>query len=65
MMQNEVQRAVEAYLKSCHLKVDFYESHVYYEDSKLTVTLESPSGETLLEAQTTLPSWERSKRSDW
>ncbi|QFR57764.1 hypothetical protein CPT_Moby_016 [Stenotrophomonas phage Moby] len=66
MMDEQMLReAVAAYLKECHLRVDFHESHVYYDDSYLEVTLESPEGEVLVEGKETLPQWERSKRSDW
>lgn len=66
MMDEELVRAaVEAYLKTCRLRVNFHESHVYYDDSYLEVTLESPEGDVLVEAKETLPQWERASRSDW
>lgn len=65
MDEQMMREAVEAYLKGCRLRVSFTESHVYYEDSKLEITLENDFGETLVEATETFPSWERARRSDW
>ncbi|QYW02562.1 hypothetical protein CPT_Marzo_020 [Stenotrophomonas phage Marzo] len=66
-MMNEqmLREALEAYLRGCRLRVHFHESHVYYEDSYLEVTLENDLGEVLVEGRETLPQWERSRRSDW
>lgn len=66
MMDEQMLReAVAAYLQSCKLRVSFTESHVYYDDSKLEISLEDEDGKVLFEATETFPSWERARRSDW
>lgn len=65
MDEQMLREAVAAYLQSCKLRVDFTESHVYYESSKLEISLEDEDGKVLFEATETFPDWERARRSDW